>query len=94
MPIGLKKFDYVLVCNDLPNSVVNGQSLEEHEPMDLEKAKIGHQMYLTYLRESGLKLIEISPDENYPDCVFVEDLVIAVKNRLYLGNLSSKTRYL
>ena len=87
------QYNYALVCNNLPNSVLNGQSIEEHDPINLETARNDHQMYLNYLRECGLKLIEINPDENFPDCVFVEDVAIAVKNRVFLGNLSSKTRY-
>ena len=86
--------DCVLVCNDLPDSVVNGQSLEEHEPINLEVARRDHKAYLNYLRESGLRLIEIEPDENFPDGVFVEDVVIAVGNKLFLGNLSAKTRFI
>jgi len=84
--------DCVLVCNDLPNSIINGLSLEKHDPLDLKIARQDHHLYLDYLRQTGLKVVEITPDENYPDCVFVEDVVIAIKNRLFLGNLLAKSR--
>ena len=93
MSDGLSQYDCALVCSDLPNSVINGQSLEEHEPINLEVARKDHQAYLNYLRSTGLKLIEIHPDEHFPDCVFVEDIVIALGNKLFLGNLSAKTRF-
>ena len=86
------KYNYALVCRNVPSSLINGLSLGEHEPVDLDKAKKHHKEYIDYLKESGLRLIEIEPDENHPDCVFVEDVAVAYKNRIYLPNLFAKTR--
>lgn len=57
------EYEYALVCNDLPDSILNGLSLEDHDPVDLAAAKKQHSEYLQYLRDSGLKLIEIGPQE-------------------------------
>lgn len=87
------KYNYALVCRNLPNSLINGLSLDnQHEPVDIEEARKQHKAYIDYLEESGLKLIEIEPDENHPDCVFVEDVAVAHKNKIYLPNLFAKTR--
>ena len=39
-----------------------------------------------------MKLIRIDGQEEFPDCVFVEDTAIAVKNRVFIANLSAPTR--
>ncbi len=85
-------FEYALVCRDLPNSLLNGLSLSEHTPVDLEEARIQHANYLNYLKESGVKLIEIDADERYPDCVFVEDIAVAVNNKILITNPGAVSR--
>ena len=44
MTVDAFQHDCVLVCNGLPNSISNGLSLEEHEPINLENAKKDHQV--------------------------------------------------
>lgn len=57
------EYEYALVCKNLPSTLVNGLSLEEHEPVDVAKAEKEHSDYLIHLVESGVKLIEISAQE-------------------------------
>ena len=57
------QYEYALVCRNLPTSLVNGLSLEEHEPVELAKAADEHNQYLQNLIESGIKLIEIQAQE-------------------------------
>lgn len=85
-------FEYALVCKTIPNSLMNGLSLEAHEPLDLKKAKEQHELYLNYLTESNVKLVEIEPDDAYPDCVFVEDTAIAIDNRILITNPGAESR--
>ena len=66
--MSFNEFKYALVCNDIPNSLVNGLSLTQHEPVSLETARQQHKAYLTHLRESNVKLIEIEPNEAFADC--------------------------
>lgn len=44
--------------------------------IDLEEAKREHELYVNLLRELGLDVIEMPPDENFPECCFVEDTAI------------------
>ena len=39
-------FEFALVCKNLPLSLVNGLSLTQHDPVDLNKAKEQHENYL------------------------------------------------
>jgi hypothetical protein len=57
------QYEYALVCRNLPTTLVNGLSLEEHEPVELAKAVDEHNQYLQNLIESGIKLIEIQAQE-------------------------------
>ena len=43
---------------------------------DLERALEQHQAYCDALESCGLKLIELPPDDNYPDSTFVEDTAL------------------
>ncbi len=86
------KYEYALVCKDLPKSLVKGLSLENHDPVKLDEAIKQHNDYLDFLRASGLKLIEIEAQEAYPDCVFVEDTAIAVENKIFITNPGAESR--
>ena len=85
-------FEFALVRTSIPASTVNGISMGDHEPVDLQKARDQHQAYLDYLRQSGVKLIELQGDEAYPDCVFVEDTSVALGNRVLITNMVAATR--
>lgn len=86
------QYTHALVCEDVPKSITNGLSLDEHEPVDFEMAKKQHQVYLQYLENSGIKLIKISSNENHPDCVFVEDTCIALGNKIFITNPGAESR--
>ena len=85
-------FEFALVCKNLPSSLINGLSLTQHDPVDLNKAKEQHENYLNYLKESNVKLIEIESNEIHPDCVFVEDTAIAIDNRILITNPGAESR--
>lgn len=44
--------------------------------IDLEVAKHEHETYVNLLRDLGLDVIELPPDENFPECAFVEDTAV------------------
>lgn len=51
-------------------------SLRTRGEIELEEAKKQHETYVRLLREIGLDVIELPPDEKLPECVFVEDTAV------------------
>ena len=87
------EYDYALVCRSVPKSLVNGLSLADHEAVNLDEATAQHRQYLDLLRSfDGLKLIEVDADERFPDCVFVEDTLVVVDNRVFITNPGAESR--
>lgn len=86
------KYEYALVCRDIPKTIANGLSIEDHEPVDLNKTIQEQKDYIDYLKQAGLKLIEIDAQEIYPDCVFVEDTAIAIDNKIFISNPGAESR--
>ncbi|RNA18741.1 N(G)-N(G)-dimethylarginine dimethylaminohydrolase 1 [Brachionus plicatilis] len=86
------EYTHALVCDDVPKSVINGLSLDEHEPVDYEMAKNQHESYLKHLESCGIKLVKIQSNENHPDCVFVEDTCIALGNKIFITNPGAESR--
>ena len=86
------EYDYALVLSDIPQTLDNGLSLEEHDQIDLHKAREQHLNYLKCLEDSGVKLVKVEPDDNHPDCVFVEDTAIALNNRIFIANPGAPSR--
>ena len=72
-------------CNALVNHFGEG-------PSDLELAKKQHAAYIGALRNHGVEVIEIPADDNYPDCVFVEDLAVVLGKRCFIPRLGHESR--
>ncbi|CAH1372221.1 hypothetical protein MTP99_013721 [Tenebrio molitor] len=51
-------------------------SLRTRGEIELDEAKRQHEAYVRLLRELGLDVIELPPDEALPECVFVEDTAV------------------
>lgn len=55
--------------------------------VSFERAKMQKQNYVDILRNDvGLKVIELPADDKQPDCVFVEDVVVAIGNTALITN--------
>lgn len=82
-----------IVCCDVPKTLANGLSTDpNHEPVDTHKASLQHKNYLETLKNHGLDLIAIEPDDNYPDCVFVEDIALSIGNKILITNPGAPSR--
>ena len=92
MSLNSFEYKYALVCKSVPNSVKDGLSLKTHDGIDVEKAREEHCLYLDCMKSIGLKLIEIEGNEVYPDCVFVEDCAIVIKNKAFITNPGAISR--
>ena len=51
-------------------------SLRTRGEIELEEAKKQHEAYVKLLRELGLDVLELPPDEALPECAFVEDTAV------------------
>jgi dimethylargininase len=60
--------------------------------IDVGLAKEQHRQYVSTLKESGLSVVELSPLEDFPDSVFLQDPAILGSRRTVLGRLSEKSR--
>ena len=56
------------------------------------QAKKQHEAYVKCLRDTGLDVIELPPDESHPDCVFVEDTAIICNGAALLTKPFHPTR--
>lgn len=64
------RYTHAVVCR-IPSS------LQTRNPgVQLEDARRQHESYVRLLRELGLDVIELPPDETLPDCVYVEDTAV------------------
>lgn len=89
------QYDCALVCSDVPKSAVNGLSLESEEKRELVDAALAsrqHKSYIQALKDAGIQVFEVQPDEAFPDCVFVEDTAIAIGNRVFISNPGAESR--
>jgi dimethylargininase len=57
-------------------NLVNGLTTASLGSPDYDLALHQHQAYTDILRECGLSITVLDPDENYPDSVFVEDTAL------------------
>lgn len=57
-------------------SFASGLSSATEGPPDLNRALAQHAAYVQALRDCGLKITPLAPDEAYPDGTFVEDTAI------------------
>ena len=75
-------FDYnIALVRSLPDSFLD--SLKEQPPtvpLDLAVARSQHSAYVDLLRELVDEVVEVPADNNHPDCCFIEDTAIVVRD--------------
>lgn len=68
-----------IVVSEIPDSYAEmALGVEDFEPVDLRKARRQHRAYVAALESTGVQVTVLPPDEQYPDCVFVEDPAIII----------------
>lgn len=60
--------------------------------VDLARALDQHKIYCDTLKELGLELIRLSPDDAFPDSCFVEDTAIIHRNRAFVARMGKISR--
>ena len=63
-----------------------------HHTLNLELALEQHKTYRRTLVDLGLDLIELKPDDVYPDACFVEDTVVVHENRAIITRMAKESR--
>lgn len=70
-------FKKAIVRKPCPNLVSGITSADLGKP-DYHKAVLQHARYVDALRDLGLEVIVLEPDDRFPDSVFVEDVAVCV----------------
>jgi dimethylargininase len=63
-----------------------------HHTLDLELALAQHKRYCQTLRELGVDLIPLEPDDKHPDACFVEDTVVVHGDRALISRMAKESR--
>lgn len=70
----------------------NGITTSLLGPPDYTLALVQHDSYCETLERCGVKVSEVSPDELFPDCCFVEDTAVMVAGQAVITNPGHHTR--
>uniref|UniRef100_A0A7S3DEA1 Dimethylargininase n=1 Tax=Palpitomonas bilix TaxID=652834 RepID=A0A7S3DEA1_9EUKA len=76
----------------LPSSFSQGAVRRTPTQISQEKAQQQHEDYIKALSEHSDHLISIEPDEEYPDCVFVEDAAVVVGDKALMCHSGHASR--
>uniref|UniRef100_A0A1B0AE56 Uncharacterized protein n=1 Tax=Glossina pallidipes TaxID=7398 RepID=A0A1B0AE56_GLOPL len=79
------KYSYAIVARI-------SNSLKVDKPCDLELAKEQHRSFCSLLREIGLDVIELPPDDELPESVFVETSAIICNGVALIGKSDNPMR--
>ncbi len=60
--------------------------------IDLARVLDQHKVYCDTLKELGLELIRLAPDDTFPDSCFVEDIAIIHRNRAFIARMGTSSR--
>lgn len=74
------------------HSLAEGISENQLGKPDYIKALKQHQEYKNVLMQCGLKIIELEPDEQFPDSVFIEDTAVITRKMAVLSNPAPPAR--
>ena len=84
-------FTHAIVCPPYKNFIYGITTSSLGKP-DYLKALRQHQNYVKILKELGLKITVLPPDENYPDSTFVEDTAVLISSCAVITNPGAESR--
>lgn len=85
------RFKYA-VAKKPGGSYVNGLTSGLHGKPDIEKVYEQHQAYCQALKECGLSVTVLPPDERYPDSTFTEDTAVIGRSYAVITNPGAESR--
>ncbi|KAG2189485.1 hypothetical protein INT44_004627 [Umbelopsis vinacea] len=82
------------ICRDLPQSFSNCVTAVDlsQSAIDITLAHQQHDEYVKVLKEHVANVIQVSADEAHPDCCFVEDTCVVVKDTAVINQLGHVSR--
>ncbi|MCI0543900.1 MAG: dimethylargininase [Actinobacteria bacterium] len=66
------------VLRGVPDSFASALVMEERPLIDVERARAQHDAYRQMLVSAGYEVTMVDPDEDYPDCPFIEDTAVVL----------------
>lgn len=83
----------IALLREIPDSIASCELTHlARESIDLIRARTQHEAYCQCLEELGCTVEWIKADHNSPDCVFVEDTVVAVAELAVMTNPGAPSR--
>ncbi|CAC5382118.1 DDAH [Mytilus coruscus] len=77
----------------IPDSFQNSaRKFDPEAEIDMEKARKEHKDLVETLKKCDVRTIELDGTEEYPECPFVDDCVVAIGNTALITRPGSKTR--
>mmetsp|Transcript_12268 Transcript_12268/g.18906 ORF Transcript_12268/g.18906 Transcript_12268/m.18906 type:complete len:304 (+) Transcript_12268:181-1092(+) len=80
------------IVRKIPRSMNGGCLQETQASIDLDRADAQHEAYINALRSVLSTVIVLDADEQYPDCVFVEDPVVVIDGIALINNMGHESR--
>lgn len=76
----------VAITREIPDSFINALSMnndsqQQEQVVSIDRARAQHDKYIDLLRQELRQVYVLPADNDYPDCVFVEDSVVAIGNQ-------------
>ena len=76
----------------VPETYHNCIRYDPSESIDVMLARRQHREYCEVLRGLGVDVVEVTPDDRYPDCCFVEDPVLVVHEYAIVTSMGTASR--
>ncbi len=66
------------IVRGVPDTFDAALVMGERPKLEVAKARKQHANYCTHLAKAGYELAELPADDDYPDCLFVEDTAVVI----------------
>ena len=78
-------FEYThAIVSGIPSSLPGSALRLAPSEVDLDAARHQHAGYVAALRSLGLEVLTLEPEEDTPDCVFVEDAAVVANGKAFI----------
>ena len=91
MSAGAFKYNYAIVCR-VPQSFAERGEKDPQKQIEIVEAVREHRQLVDTLRKCNVNIIELQEDEDYKDCVCVEDCAVIIGGTALITRPGLKTR--